>query len=105
ARGAGADLVAAVAHPGFASTNLQDHTTFSGARVFAQSAAQGALPTLYAATAPDVHGGDFFGPDGLMQQRGHPKRVKAARKAYDEDTARQLWQVSEQLTGVTYDFG
>jgi len=105
AREAAAGLSAAVAHPGFAATNLQDHTSFSGARIVAQSPAMGALPILYAATAPDVVGGDFFGPRGFMQQRGHPKRVKAARRARDAETARRLWAVSEELTGVTYKLG
>ena len=71
----------------------------------AQSAADGALPMLYAATAPDVQGGEFFGPSGFMQQRGAPKRVKAAKKAYDTDSARRLWDLSEQLTGVRYQSG
>ena len=48
---------------------------------------------------------EFFGPGGFMEQRGAPKRVRAAKKAYDTDSARRLWEVSEQLTGVTYDFG
>jgi NAD(P)-dependent dehydrogenase (short-subunit alcohol dehydrogenase family) len=104
ARAAGAGLTAAAAHPGYAATNLQADTAFSWSNVFAQSAAMGALPALYAATAPDVQGGEFFGPGGLTQQKGHPKRVKAARKAYDTDDARRLWEVSETLTGVEYEF-
>jgi NAD(P)-dependent dehydrogenase (short-subunit alcohol dehydrogenase family) len=105
ARAAGSDLTAAVAHPGYANTNLQSGTSFQWSNFMAQSAADGALPTLYGATAPDVQGGEFFGPGGFMQQRGAPKRVKAAKKAYDTDVARRLWEVSEQLTGVTYKFG
>jgi NAD(P)-dependent dehydrogenase (short-subunit alcohol dehydrogenase family) len=104
ARAAGAPLVATAAHPGYADTNLQTGTSFSWSNFMAQSAAMGALPSLYAATAPDVQGGEFFAPDGLTQQKGHPKRVKAAKKAYDADVARRLWEVSEQLTGVTYQF-
>jgi hypothetical protein len=64
----------------------------------------GALPTLYAATAPDLPGGSFVGPDGFMEQRGHPHVVTAADKAYDEDAWRRLWDTSEQLTGVHYEF-
>ncbi|HEY8746245.1 MAG TPA: short-chain dehydrogenase, partial [Chloroflexota bacterium] len=64
---------------------------------------KGALPILYAATADDVSGGAFYGPDGLAEQRGYPKRVSAAARANDEDTAQRLWQVSEELTGVRYD--
>jgi hypothetical protein len=60
----------------------------------------GALPQLYAATAPDVQGGEFFGPDGFMEQKGHPTRVKAIKRAHDTDVARRLWEHSEELTGV-----
>jgi len=105
ARAAGSGLTAAVAHPGYANTNLQAGTSFQWSNFMAQSAADGALPALYAATAADVQGGEFFGPGGFMQQHGAPKRVKAAKKAYDTDVARRLWEVSEQLTGVTYQFG
>ena len=62
--------------------------------LLAQSAQQGALPQLYAATAPDVSGGDFVGPDGWMGMRGHPRKVTAKETAYDEEPARELWQVS-----------
>ncbi len=54
-------------------------------KVVAQSAEMGALPSLYAATAPDVPGGSFVGPDGFLEQRGHPHIVTAAGRAYDED--------------------
>ncbi|MGH2729755.1 MAG: oxidoreductase [Actinomycetota bacterium] len=104
ARAAGTGLVAAVAHPGFAATHLQDDTSFSPLRVFAQSPAEGALPVLYAAVAPDVAGGQFFGPDRFFGLRGHPKRVKAAARARDLGTARRLWDASEDLTGVVYDW-
>jgi NAD(P)-dependent dehydrogenase (short-subunit alcohol dehydrogenase family) len=64
----------------------------------------GALPTLYAATVPDLPGGSFVGPDGFLEQRGHPKVVRAIGRAYDEDAWRRLWEVSEELTGVHYQF-
>ncbi len=64
----------------------------------------GALPTLYAATVPDLPGGSFIGPDGFMEQRGYPQVVTAAGKAYDEEAWRRLWEVSEELTGVRYEF-
>jgi hypothetical protein len=100
------------AHPGYAATNLQFAATPSRLertgsaflnRVYAQSAAQGALPTLYAATT-DIPGGSFVGPDGFMEMRGHPTLVKATRAANDPDTARRLWERSEQLTDVHYAF-
>jgi len=112
---AGVDLLSVAAHPGYAATGLQGvGPQMTGRRlqglllqvanrVVAQSAARGALPSLYAATAPDVTGGAFYGPDGIGELRGYPKRVKAARPAYDEQTARHLWQVSEDLTGVRYE--
>ena len=105
ARAGGSAIVAAVAHPGYAKTNLQSGTSFQASTFMAQSAADGALPQLYAATAPDVQSGEFFGPSGFMEQRGAPKRVKAAKKAYDTEDARRLWELSEQSTGVTYSFG
>jgi hypothetical protein len=64
----------------------------------------GALPTLYAATAPDLPGGSFVGPDGFLEQRGHPHLVTGAGKAYDQEAWRRLWEVSEELTGVRYAF-
>jgi hypothetical protein len=69
----------------------------------AQSAEMGGLPQLYAATAPDVENGDFIGPDGFAEQRGHPTRVVPSRAARDEATAARLWAVSEELTGVTFE--
>lgn len=106
-------LKSMAAHPGYAATNLQ----FAGpARWYeralggvlnvmvAQSAEMGALPTLYAAMVPDLPGGSFVGPDGFMEQRGHPHVVTAARKAYDQQAWQRLWQVSEELTGIRYEF-
>jgi NAD(P)-dependent dehydrogenase (short-subunit alcohol dehydrogenase family) len=113
ANAAGAELESLSAHPGYAATNLQSNgpAPFYERlpmailnKVIAQSADMGALPTLYAATAPDVPGGSFIGPDGFNEARGHPRVVMGAAKAYDEDVARKLWAVSEQLTGVHYEF-
>ena len=66
-----------------------------------QSDAMGALPTLFAATAPAVPGGSFIGPDGFMEQRGHPHIVTAAGKAYDEEAWRRLWEISGAVEGLT----
>jgi hypothetical protein len=74
-----------------------------GNRLFAQSAAMGALPSLYAATAPDVAGGDYLGPDGFAEQWGPPRKVTAVARAHDVEAQRRLWEVSERLTGVRYD--
>lgn len=105
-------LISVAAHPGYSATNLQ----LSGPppherllmrlsnRLFAQSAEIGALPILYAATAPSLQGGSYIGPDGLREARGHPILVQATNRAHDEEDARRLWDISEQLTRVTYDF-
>ncbi len=106
-------LVSVAAHPGYAATNLQFagpatwYEKLGGAignRLIAQSAEMGALPTLYAATLPDLPGATFIGPDGFMEQRGYPHVVTAAGKAYDQQAWRRLWEVSEELTGVSYEF-
>jgi NAD(P)-dependent dehydrogenase (short-subunit alcohol dehydrogenase family) len=105
-------VISVLAHPGYSDTNLQ--TTgptgpakwamqFVGNRLIAQSADKGALPQLYAATAPDVHGADFFGPDGYRALRGYPTRVPPSTHASDPDRAARLWQVSEELTGIRFD--
>jgi hypothetical protein len=75
----------------------------AGARLISQSAARGALPQLYAATAPDVRGGEYFGPNGIVESFGYPKRVDSVPASKDLDTAARLWSVSEELTGVRYD--
>lgn len=109
---ADAPLVAVAAHPGFAATNLQ----YAGPRwahnplgravtravngVLAQSAADGALPQLYAATMLDVRGNDYYGPDGMGESRGGPTRVGRSDAAGDADMARELWEVSAQQTGA-----
>jgi NAD(P)-dependent dehydrogenase (short-subunit alcohol dehydrogenase family) len=112
---AGAGMISVACHPGYAATNLQaagprmQGSSFAeavmsfGNRVFAQPAAMGALPTLYAATAADVRGGDYIGPDGLGEQWGHPKKVQTTARARDPEAQRRLWELSEQLTGVRYD--
>jgi NAD(P)-dependent dehydrogenase (short-subunit alcohol dehydrogenase family) len=105
---AGSDVRAVAAHPGYASTNLQDHTgsrvqtllmTTIGNRLLAQSDAMGALPTLFAATQ-EIPGDSFVGPDGFMEQRGHPTLVGRSKAAQNAADARRLWELSEQLTGV-----
>ena len=70
--------------------------------VFAQPPSKGALPSLRAATDPEVLGGQYIGPDGLGGHRGHPKVVKSSKASYDIDAQRRLWALSEDLTGVTY---
>jgi len=61
----------------------------------------GALPQLRAATAADVRGGDYYGPDRFFEQRGHPVKVQSNSASHDEEVAGRLWTVSEELTGVS----
>jgi NAD(P)-dependent dehydrogenase (short-subunit alcohol dehydrogenase family) len=100
--GADVDAIAAAAHPGWTMTNLQVHwrmvrmlNPFIG-----QQPEMGALPTLYAATAPEVQGGDYYAPDGLLELRGYPIKVRSSDRSYDQEVAARLWEVSEELTGV-----
>ncbi len=114
---AAAGLTSVAAHPGYTATNLQQvgprmsgnrvmgALMALGNRVIGQSEAMGALPSLYAATAPDVQGGDYYGPDRLFETRGHPTRVGMSAAGRDDAAAGRLWEVSEQRTGVVYDFG
>jgi NAD(P)-dependent dehydrogenase (short-subunit alcohol dehydrogenase family) len=101
---AGIDALSVAAHPGWTVTNLQVHwrmlqvlNPFIG-----QEPVMGALPALYAATAPDVQGGDYYGPRGWQELRGHPTRVKSNDSSHDMAVAARLWNVSEALTGVRY---
>ncbi|MCY1056840.1 oxidoreductase [Nannocystis sp. SCPEA4] len=90
------------AHPGGAATNLQKHAFTNSIKWFGQSAQDGALPSLRAATAPDVKGGEYYGP-WLLTMRGAPGRAWIPPRARNELLARRLWQRSEELTGVRFD--
>ncbi|MGH8454450.1 MAG: oxidoreductase [Nevskiales bacterium] len=102
----GTPVLATAAHPGYAATNMDLGNFFMrlSTRLFAQPAAMGALPALYAATAPDVAGGDYYGPDGFKQLKGHPAKVDCRPEARDPALAARLWALSEQATGVRYRF-
>lgn len=111
---AGARLTSAAAHPGFTATNLpavgpqlrgrarMKRLTTRVVGIAGQSAERGALPSLYAATMPDVRGGAFYGPHAYGGTRGSPRQIRASARAYDLPTAEQLWERSAELTGVAY---
>src|SRR5580704_3964647 len=113
---AGKKLLAVACHPGYAATNLQavgpqmsgqsvmGYLSEVGNQYLAKRAAMGALPTEYAAVAPDVRGGDYIGPDGMAELWGNPAHVGRSAAAQDAAAAAQLWEVSEQLTNVHYTF-
>ncbi|MGB1580365.1 MAG: oxidoreductase [Nevskiales bacterium] len=107
------DMVTAAAHPGYTATNitsganpdgnkLQAFAVRLGDILIAMPAKKGALPTLYAATEPDIMGGEYIGPRGLFQFYGHPKQVRPKSTALDPDAGARLWQISEELTGVSF---
>jgi len=105
----GSSVRALAAHPGYAATNLQSHDGSAlrralmrvGNRFMAQDSKAGALPTLYAAVR-DLPGASYVGPDGLGEMRGAPALVGRSAAASDPATARRLWTVSEELTGVAF---
>jgi NAD(P)-dependent dehydrogenase (short-subunit alcohol dehydrogenase family) len=116
-RKASVGTLSVAAHPGYSATNIvygggagQQSLMRSlwnlmariGNALLAQPADRGALPSLYAATAPEVNSGDYIGPDGLIEFSGYPKLVKPSRQAQDEKLAAGLWACSEELTGVRF---
>jgi NAD(P)-dependent dehydrogenase (short-subunit alcohol dehydrogenase family) len=111
-RATGSPIKSVLAHPGYAATNLQLSGPSGilklfmrfGNRFLAQSAEMGVLPQLYAATALEVEGGDFIGPDGRNEKRGYPTRVHPVAEVCDSNLAQRLWQRSMELTGVSPDF-
>ena len=92
------------AHPGFSESNPGQGSLLLclTTKFLAQPGAMGALPALYAATMPDVAGGDYYGPGGVAEMRGYPAKAKTAPWARDGETAAKLWALSSRLTGVTY---
>jgi NAD(P)-dependent dehydrogenase (short-subunit alcohol dehydrogenase family) len=106
------DCKAVVAHPGVSYTNLFNNAAPKWIRAimrpavksFMQPAEMGALPGLRAAVDESAKGADFFGPDGAMQMKGYPVRVTASQHACNKDVARQLWDCSERITGVMFEY-
>ncbi len=109
-RASASPVLSVLAHPGYSATNLQTSGPTGllalagrvGNAVIAQKVDRGALPQLHAATAPDVQGGQFFGPSGFQELRGDVTEVQAVPEARDPEIAGRLWAVSEELTGVSY---
>jgi len=104
---AGSDVRATGAHPGWTATDLQ--RTAAAARFFgpllAMKPADGALPTLRAATDPAAAGGSYWGPSGWFELRGPPAPGRISKAAKDEAAAARLWEISEELTGVSFALG
>ena len=98
----GASAIAAAAHPGWTVTGLQRGFFHGLSWVIGQRPPMGALPTLRAAIDPDVKPNDYFGPGGWRKMRGYPEKASSSQSALDPELARSLWDVSEELTGVSY---
>ena len=96
--------LASAAHPGYTATNLQQYTPGIGLinPIAGQSPRMGALPTLRAAIDDETDYGDYFGPSGVMELRGHPKKVSSSRLSQDPEIAARLWELSEELTGIDF---
>jgi len=107
----GAETIAVSAHPGISTTNLADHLFPKILLKFMiplfgrmnQNASMGALPSIRAAVDPEVTGGQYFGPDGPKERKGYPVVVQSTEASHNKADAQKLWEVSEQLTGVTFD--
>ena len=106
----GADAIATAAHPGGSNTNLGRHLADNWYMKLAeplvermmQDADMGALPTIRAAVDPNAKGGDYYGPNGFMEQGGYPILVQSNEASQNLNDAKQLWDMSEELTGVTF---
>ena len=106
----GAPTLATAAPPGAADTDLlrnmpagiRQVSQFFWTNFIAQNADMGAEPTLRAAADPTAQNGQYYGPGGFGEQKGHPKVVESSAQSHDEEIQRRLWTVSEELTGVTY---
>lgn len=105
--------ISVAAHPGISKSNLinaqlQQNPPFFQRLLFrsfslpTQPAWKGALPQLFAATAPGVQGGEYYGPDGIFHIQGYPVKIRSTRRSYNPALAARLWQVSQELTGVYF---
>lgn len=113
---AGIKLSATACHPGYSSTNLQQYGAKLAGKgltdkmaglaniIFAQSAEQGSWPTVFAAASDDAHAGRYYGPNGLFETRGKVKEAHVGSHALSIENAQKLWEKSEELTGVSWQF-
>ncbi|MCB0653989.1 MAG: SDR family NAD(P)-dependent oxidoreductase [Saprospiraceae bacterium] len=92
------------AHPGYTSTDLQRHSLFWRVMnpIMGQNVEHGVLPTLRAAIDPEAKAGDFYGPSGFLEMNGSPVLVKSVPLSHDENKAKKLWKLSEELTKIKY---
>ncbi len=106
------ESISVAAHPGASRTNLGRFLEekwwfkplFALMAPFTQDQAHGALPQIRASVDPSVKGGEYYGPRGFGEMKGDPVLVKSNAASHNRDDARKLWEVSEQLTGITIKF-
>lgn len=117
-KSSGIETLSIACHPGISSTNLLKKIALSRQTMggkfllpfaklvnhFSQPASMGALPSIYATTETSLVGGEYIGPDGKGNRSGYPAIEHPANSVYNEDTMKRLWDVSEQLTGIHFDF-
>jgi len=96
------DVITTAAHPGWTVTGLQKGFLHTVSEWIGQRPEMGALPTLQAALDPDAKRNDYFGPSGFMEMRGYPQKVETSDAAKDVNLAKRLWEVSEEMTGISY---
>lgn len=99
------NVISVAAHPGSTSTDLARHSRLLNLFFIlglSQDVTKGSLPTLRAACDPNTQGGDYYGPGGFMQLVGPPVKEQSTKRSHDKEVARRLWQVSEQMTGISY---
>lgn len=100
--------IVTASHPGVTKTNLQKTSGFFMSAILTnlmgQNIEKGTLPILRAATEPNLVGSEFFGPAKMNELRGYPEKVRSSEKACNKELAKKLWEVSENLTGITYNF-
>ncbi len=109
---AGTSTISVACHPGISVSNLlsrgsgkePNQLLKNMMRIVAQPAHKGALPTLFAATNPDLKGGEYIGPDGPGNRKGNPVQTTEASQLFNKEIAAKLWELSEDLTGVKYHF-
>ncbi len=101
------NVIATASHPGYTATNLQKDAGFMMKVmnvVMAQKVEMGVLPLLRAATEPNLKGAEFFGPTKMNELKGFPELVQSSDTSYDKNLASKLWEVSEDLVNLKYDF-
>ena len=106
------DCIAVAAHPGLSKSNLAKHVNgqllykigMIASSILTQSTSTGALPEIMASVSSHVKGGEYYGPGGFKEWRGNPVKVESNEASHNLKDAQKLWEISENLTGITFEF-